>query len=156
MRLYLVQHGEAASKEADPDRQLTGRGRADIEAMGAFLRRAGVWIPLIWHSGKARARQTAELLAAELVPMGSIEGAKGLKPNDPTEPIRNELVLRQEDLAVVGHLPFLSNLASELLCGVESAGPVQFQQGGVLCIERAESGPWRVQWMVTPDLLRGA
>ncbi len=156
MRLYLVQHGEAAAKEADPDRPLTDRGRAAVEAMGAFLRRADIWIPLIRHSGKTRARQTAKILAAQLVPMGNIEEAQGLKPNDPTAPIHSELSARQEDLAVVGHLPFLSNLASELLCGNAGAETVQFQQGGVVCLERDAPGTWHLQWMVTPDLLRSA
>ena len=33
MKLYLVQHGDALTKESDPDRPLSDRGRADVTEM---------------------------------------------------------------------------------------------------------------------------
>jgi phosphohistidine phosphatase len=55
MRLYLVQHGEAVSKDIDPDRPLTAAGRQDIELLASFLWRHRVSVSRIIHSGKARA-----------------------------------------------------------------------------------------------------
>jgi phosphohistidine phosphatase len=54
----------------------------------------------------------------------------------------------------VGHLPFLSRLASRLLAGDEDADVVSFRKGGVVCLQRGETGRWSVAWMVVPDVVR--
>lgn len=64
MKLYLVQHGEASAKTVDPERPLTELGRTDVEQLARFLGEAGVRIERVMHSGKLRAVQTAECLAA--------------------------------------------------------------------------------------------
>ncbi len=69
------------------------------------------------------------------------------------EPFVGELANLQEDRVVVGHLPFLAKLASELLTGSEATEVVAFRQGGIVCIERGRDGAWRVLWMVTPEIL---
>ena len=63
MRLYLMQHGKSKSKEEDPDRSLTDKGRSEVERVAAFLARTAPSesIP-IRHSAKTRARETAEAL----------------------------------------------------------------------------------------------
>jgi Histidine phosphatase superfamily (branch 1) len=68
MRLYLMQHGAALAKDVDPARPLSEQGEQDVRRIAAFLARAGVGVGRIWHSGKRRAEQTAELLAAALPP----------------------------------------------------------------------------------------
>jgi len=68
MRLYLVQHGKAKSKDEDPDRPLTDQGRNDIKKVAVFLaENAGLKVTSIYHSGKTRARQTAEVLEPSTV-----------------------------------------------------------------------------------------
>jgi phosphohistidine phosphatase SixA len=52
---------------------------------------------------------------------------------------------------IVGHLPFLSKLTSRLLGKEEEV--VNFQQGGIVCLEKMEHLPWRIRWMVVPELL---
>jgi phosphohistidine phosphatase len=55
---------------------------------------------------------------------------------------------------IVGHLPFLSRLASTLLIGDETVALVAFRNGGVVCLERGEEkGRWRLTWAVVPELL---
>ena len=66
MRLYLLQHGEALAKEIDPERPLSDRGRADVSRLAALLRARGMGVGWIAHSGKARARESAEILAPAL------------------------------------------------------------------------------------------
>ena len=39
MRLYLVQHGKAASKETDPLRPLTEEGLSDVHKVAKFIKR---------------------------------------------------------------------------------------------------------------------
>ncbi len=62
MLVYLVQHGQAKAKDIDPDRHLTEQGINDVEKISAFLKTAKLTVDVIWHSGKARAAQTAEIL----------------------------------------------------------------------------------------------
>ena len=152
MKLYLVQHGEAFSEEVDPQRPLTKKGLADVSRMARFAQAADVRVPLIWHSAKLRARQTADLLAAALQPEEGIRERGGLAPNNPMESVLEELVARQADLMMVSHLPFLAKLASMLLCGF-LADLVAFRPGGIFCLERDPDRRWRFGWMVTPELI---
>ena len=54
---------------------------------------------------------------------------------------------------LVGHLPYMSKLASLLLCGDETKPVIAFQTGGVLCLQRAGRDAWSVRWMVTPNIV---
>ena len=153
MRLYLVQHGEAKSKQIDSERHLTEKGMRDVEKMAAFLKPLGLRMKAIWHSGKTRAAQTADILGSALVATQGIVQREGLAPNDPIGSVRETLRTATEDLMIVGHLPFLGRLASALIAGSEEADVIAFQNGGVVCIERCEDGAYRLRWMVTPKLL---
>jgi len=153
MKLFLAQHGEAVSKEKDVQRPLSNEGCLEARNTATFLRRARLKIPLIWHSGKTRALQTAEILAEALCVEGNVMMKQGLAPLDPVEQIENGLPGRQEDLMIVGHLPFLGRLASRLLIGADSPDLVAFQPGAVVCLERSEAKSWHIRWMVVPELL---
>ena len=153
MKLYLVQHAKAASKEVDPQRPLTEEGRRDIQKVSAFIEPLNLCIDYLWHSGKRRAVQTAEFLA-EVVKINKTQTIRdGLGPNDDVAVLRDELACAEQDVMIVGHLPFLSKLASLLLVGSESANTVAFKQGGIVCLRRAEENQWQIDWMVTPELL---
>lgn len=54
-RVYIVQHGDALSKEQDPDRPLSATGVADIEALAGVWREAHIGGARVMHSGKTRA-----------------------------------------------------------------------------------------------------
>jgi len=153
MKLYLVQHGEAVSEEVDIQRPLSSKGRLDVRKVADFLRRARLKVQLIWHSGKVRALQTAEILGEALSIEGSVIMRKGLAPLDPVEEVENELREREEDLMIVGHLPFLGKLVSRLVIGSGSPNLVTFQHGAVVCLERLETKSWYIRWMVIPELL---
>jgi len=153
MRLYLVQHGEAMEKSENPDRPLTASGRAGVAAVGGLLRKAGVNIPRIEHSGKTRAKETAQLLA-EAVGGAEVRERRDLAPNDPVDIVCKSLKNVDSDLMLVGHLPFMSKLASLLLTGDEYADVLFFQKGCVACLERDVDATWRVAWMVAPELAR--
>lgn len=153
MRLYLVQHGEAESEEVDPERSLSAKGLQDVTKVAAFLRKLGLRVAAIRHSGKTRAAQTAEFLASVVAGDSGVIRTSGLSPNDPVGPLVEEIKGSADDLMVVGHLPFLGKLASALTTGSESASIVAFQQGGVVCLERDEGATWRVRWMIVPEIL---
>ena len=63
MHVYLVQHGEAKSEEEDPQRRLTDKGIGEVQNVAKVLRPLKLAVDAIWHSDKARAQQTEELLA---------------------------------------------------------------------------------------------
>jgi phosphohistidine phosphatase len=148
MRLYLVQHGEALAKEVDAERPLSPEGTADVGRLAAFLR--GYAEPVhIQHSGKTRARQTAEILAAALG--GEVAAVDGIAPNDPVAAWAAGLDGLAGDTVVVGHLPFVARAVSWLLLGREES-LVAYQPGSMVCLERSEEG-WTLAWMLRPELL---
>jgi len=153
MKLYFVQHAKAASKEVDPQRSLTEEGRRDVQKVAAFIKPLKLWVDCLWHSGKRRAAETAELLA-EVIEIKEAKIARdGLGPNDDVTVLRNELAFSQQDIMIVGHLPFLSKVVSLLLAGSESANTVAFRNGGIVCLNRSETNQWQIDWIVTPELI---
>ncbi len=154
MRVYLVQHGEAKSKEEDPERHLTERGIEEVRRIARFLANANIRVPEILHSGKTRAKQTAEILAKELKPR-EVREVEALDPLADPRTWAERLSEYSEDVMLVGHLPHLSKLASLLIVGEEDREIVRFTMGGVVCLERDEGGKWCVLWVVRPDLIRG-
>lgn len=152
MELYLMQHGEAKPEKEDPDRPLTGRGETEVGRVAALAARAGVRIDEARHSGKTRARQTAEILAAAL--NGRLREVEGLKPKDDPEATRREVEILDGAVALVGHLPHLERLASLLLAGDAERGVVAFRPGGLVALARDE-GTWRLRWALVPELAGG-
>lgn len=155
MKLYLVRHGQALDSRIDPARPLSDAGREEARKLAAYVRFLGIEASAVWHSGKTRAQQTAEILAEE----GGLEGApikkNGLAPNDPVETLALELNARgEEGVLVVGHLPFVANLTAHLISsGADSEGRWAFETSATLCIERDELQRWWVRWFLGPSAL---
>jgi phosphohistidine phosphatase len=152
VKLYLVRHGEAVPEEENPERPLSRRGRAESQNMALFLGVAGIRVPRIVHSGKKRAAETADILGSSILGP-ECEARDGLGPKDPVGPIAEEITAWTEDVMIVGHLPFLERLASQLLTGDEKRLGLDFSTGAVVCLERGDAGTWSLGWMVRPDLL---
>jgi phosphohistidine phosphatase len=153
MRLYLVQHGEALSKDVDPERALSDTGQAAVARLAAFLE-GRVRVSAVVHSGKTRARQTAELLAAVLAPGLPVEAVSGINPNDAIEPFMPQITAAGKDTLVVGHLPFMTKLVARLVTGSEEDVVVAYQPGSMVCLEsEGGSNNWQIQWMMRPELL---
>ena len=148
--IFLVQHGKAYTETEDPERRLMPEGIAETEKVARHLAAAGVRPAKIIHSGKTRARQTAEILARHLgVPVR--EGGGGLGPNDDPTPWALRLS-ETDNLMVVGHLPHLSRLAAILLTGDPAKEVIRFRYSGVLALVK-EHGRWATVWYITPDVL---
>ena len=154
MRLYLVRHGEAQPGHVDPERHLTPRGQADARAVTACLESLGLRVEAVWHSTKARARQTAEILARALAECGDLAERDGLAPNDDVEPVADNVQRRDADLMIVGHMPFMGRLASLLVAGDPGADVVGFRTATVCCLDRGDGGAWRIAWVASPDIAR--
>ena len=153
MKLYLTQHGEAHTKEQDPNRPLTNKGVADIEHVAKFLKQADVQVSRIIHSGKLRARQTAEYLAKQFANDIEPETTGIINPNDSPESFAWQSGNWEDDTIIVGHLPFLARLVSHLIIGEEEHLMVAFQPGSIVCLERVKNEQWVINWMIRPGLL---
>jgi phosphohistidine phosphatase len=57
-----------------------------------------------------------------------------------------------EPVMLVGHLPFLSRLASLLMVSNTQSVMIRFQQAGIVCLSR-EDEKWAVNWVMPPELL---
>ncbi len=150
MRLYLVQHGDALTKDVDPERRLSDQGRADITRLVAWLMNNDVAVSRICHSGKARARQTAELLGTVLETAGEIRHAEGLGPNDPPEVFLERLQNVDEDTLIASHLPFVARVLSQAVTGSPDQQLVAFRPGSIAVVERDESGAWHLICFACP------
>ena len=150
MRLYLVQHGEARSEAEDPERSLTGRGEEETRRISDATKKVGLRPSTIYHSGKKRAEQTADIIARALDL--STRLGQGLNPNDSIHPWVKRISKEAKDLMIVGHLPFLEKLASVLVCDDEEAKLVLFRYSAILCLEKKESGRWAVDWFLKPEM----
>ena len=153
MVLYLVQHAEAKGKEEDPARDLTAKGRRDMERMARYLKGLEVEVKQIFQSGKTRAQTTANILAAQVQPPAGVSEAQGLAPLDDPGIWAERLANLDEDIMLVGHLPHLGRLAALLLSGDQERSVVNFQMGGVVRLRRLEAGQWAVDWMVVPAMV---
>lgn len=153
MNLYLIRHGQAKTKEQDPDRPLAESGRQGVAKTAGFLRRLALSVRAVWHSGKTRAAETAEMIAPAVTAEQGVVQRDGLTPMDDVAAIARDLADIGGDLMIVGHLPFLNRLASLLVAGDASADVVAFQNGCCVCLRRDDEGAWRVAWMIAPELL---
>jgi len=151
MRLYLVQHGEAVDSSIDPDRPLTKLGCEVVSKQAANLAQSGVVVSAIQHSGKTRARETAELLALALMCEGGYSGSDAdygadpgfgdaqmatipMDPNAAIEPWITAVNTLSADVMLVGHQPFIGRLAAALAVGDAQRELVFFSPGTVLCL----------------------
>lgn len=153
MKLYLVRHGEALRADVDPERRLSDTGHQGVGRLASFLSERGVRVARVRHSGKPRAEQTAEALAAAVAPGVAPEAHDGLSPNDPVEPLAGEIATWQEDCMIAGHLPHLARLATLLLAGRNVPTGLDFEPAAAACLERDEDGVWSLAWFVGPSLL---
>ncbi len=151
MELILVRHGEARSAVEDPERSLTDRGVEVVQKIAAWACAAGISVNQIRHSGKRRAQQTAEILGRELKPVGGVTAVSGIKPGDDVHVVAEPLAYEQDDVMLVGHLPFLGRLASLLVTGRSEPGVVLFRNAGVVCLSRQQDR-WYISWVLPPDM----
>jgi len=153
MHVYLIRHAHALDGENDAARPLSPKGRKQIHAVAKLLRAAGTFeVREIWHSPLCRAHETAGVLVQRLGCRAKLKEVAGLKPGDAVDVIAEKLGDLRRPVAVVGHEPHLSALASLLVVG--SATPVRFKMKkcSVLRLDRVGGG-WSVRWHIGPELL---
>lgn len=153
MFLYLVQHAEAKREEEDPSRPLSDKGIEDIKKVASYISRLNIEVDEVLHSGKLRAKQTAEIFAEKLRSAKGVSETDGIAPLDDPGIWAERLKDITTSLMLVGHLPHLARLSSLLLCGDMEKNAIAFRMGGIVCLRRDETGKWSLQWMIIPEIL---
>ncbi|MCK5673455.1 MAG: phosphohistidine phosphatase SixA [Spirochaetales bacterium] len=153
MYLYLIQHALSKSKEKDSERSITETGKAETEKIAEYFKSLNPEIHVIWQSGKKRAKETADIFAHVLGIDNRILEHTNLSPNDPLEPITSTLDKMHKNVAIIGHIPFLSRLISYLTTGSDNCQIVKFKNSGIICLER-NSEQWSINWIISSENVR--
>jgi len=154
MEIFLVRHAVAVahgSARTDAARALTKKGREDFAVCVKGLEVLDIAFTALVHSPLRRAAETAELL----VPL--LEGQTRV---DPALADRADLMdlstLAGERTALVGHEPYMGQLASILVTGSsDAAARFAFEKGGVLWLNgtRTAPGSLEIVAMLPPKVL---
>ena len=153
MALFLVQHGKSLSKDIDPDQGLSEEGVADTQRIAEVAKEYNLNVKLIKHSVKTRARRTAEIFAAALNPEDGIQEVTGIKPMDDVAAFA-ENIHPQDNVMLVGHLPFMERMTSFLITGSIENPVFKFQNSGIVCLDQdPETKSWFIKWSLMPNIV---
>jgi phosphohistidine phosphatase len=157
MRVYFLRHGKAEDRLAwtgrDAERPLTVEGREALGREAKRLRALDLALDVVVTSPLARARETAEIVAAELGLGGRLVEDERLAPG--FDVVRLEQVLSEYGPAgavmVVGHEPDFSATVAELIGG----GDIVMKKGGLARVDVTApvAGGGELVWLLTPPLL---
>lgn len=143
--IYLVHHGDAVQSDVDSMRPLSARGREAVERLAEEAARRGAAPEVIWHSGKLRARQTAEAYWRACNPLATFSAIRGLQPADPPAWLRDHLFGESREVMAVGHMPNLARVLRLMLGGDPEESSVSFPLHGVVALE-ANGDTWVERW----------
>lgn len=162
MLLLLIRHAHAGDRDPaqwpdDTLRPISDKGRKVQQEVGRFLRKRELAPHLVLTSPWLRAAQTADLL---------VEAARVAQPPVPCEPLATEPdLIRLSDyagsqppeaiVAMVGHSPWIEELASLLLGGSSAALRIDFPKSGVMAIDvqGLAPGEGELRFFLRPKLI---
>jgi phosphohistidine phosphatase len=165
MNLYLMRHGIAADKNQpsetdDARRPLSPKSLKRTRRIAKGIRRLSIAFDVILSSPLARARQTADIVGAELDNETRVEEIPSLAPDGGFDQLMAGLARYQnhQHLLLVGHKPLLGEVLSSLLAGVPAPRiNFEFKKGALCRVEVASLAPLepgRLTWFLTPKQLR--
>jgi phosphohistidine phosphatase len=150
VRLVLVHHADAVGPEVDPQRPLSMVGRFDVERLAAAAAAKEIKPAVVWHSGKLRARQTAEAFWRACNPFAELKASRGLQPSDGPWLFRDLLAEEERDLLAVGHMPSLPRILALLTAGSDDAHAT-FPLHGLVALSREPADRlWKEDWRLPP------
>lgn len=148
MHLYLVHHGDAVGPDVDPRRPLSPVGRATVDRLATHAAARGARPALVWHSGKLRARQTAEAFWRICNALAELSATRDLQPDDPPHWIRDRLQGEERDVLIAGHFPHLPRLLA-LLRGDADIDLGAFPPHGIVALVTEDGGAtWNEEWRI--------
>jgi phosphohistidine phosphatase len=160
MNLYVLRHGIAVDPgtpgyETDSERPLIPKGEHQLRQIADAMRKMDLRFDLVLSSPFLRARQTAEIIAESLMLKKQLVFSDALVPDgNPKALVRqlNELKPAPENVLLVGHEPYLSQLIALLTAG-ETGMAIDLKKGGLSKLEAEYLlyGPCAtLVWLLTP------
>ena len=147
MILYLAHHGDAVGPDVDPSRPLSNVGRANVGRLADLAAKRGARPDVVWHSGKLRAKQTAEAYWRACNALAEFSATRDLQPDDPPQWLRDRLVGETRDILIAGHFPFLPRLLA-LLNG--DGAETDFPPHGLVALASEDAGEhWNELWRIS-------
>ncbi len=154
MLLYLVRHAQSVQKDVNPKRPLSEEGKKTAKAVASYIsEKKLINVSRILHSGKERAKQTAEIFAEEMNCGDKVAEEDSLEPNADPGIWVSRLIDISDNLMITGHLPHLNKFATMLLSGNPQNDIFSFGNASLVCLKRNESREWHVNWMITSDIV---
>lgn len=161
MNLYLMRHAIAAEADGnteDSQRPLTEKGREKLGKIVFNMEKLGLEFDVILSSPYLRARQTAKEVADALNvrPENMLE-TENLTPYAFADKLVEEIRARDpvENLLLVGHEPFLSQLIGMLVAGDASLS-IDMKKAGLCKLSIVQLTYGRcatLEWLLTPAQL---
>lgn len=133
MKLCLVRHGHAVDHNIDALRQLSERGREEAKKAGEFIKKSSFRPSKVFHSELVRAKETATLAVSQFSPSMTLHEDKDLLPNSSISTWSNNILYMEENIMLVGHMPFMGLFAEDLLNQA-----IALPTGGVMIFEISE------------------
>jgi phosphohistidine phosphatase len=164
MELFLLRHGIAVERgdldyQNDAERPLTAEGRRELRQVGVAMRKMKLGIEVILSSPLVRARQTAEIVAAELKLKKKLAFSDALKHGSSVKTLVTEvngLKPAAETILLVGHEPDMGDIISLLVTGRSAAG-LSLKKAGLAKLQiTTKLSPGRcasLVWLLTPKLM---
>jgi len=154
MKLYFFRHGHTEDAQGpdfdDFTRNLTDKGIERTEAAGKALSKLGVKPKKLYTSPRARARQTADILAKALGVSVTVQEDVNFGFNAQHVPALIADFEPDDEIIFVGHEPDLSITVSALVGG----GEILMKKGGMARVDVSLQNPERgvLVWMLAPRL----
>ena len=161
MNLFLFRHGDAPFGPIE--RVLSEKGKDEVLKMAEWLTgvcaHEDIRVTGLFHSGKKRAVQTAEILRPLISPSLDSQFMAQICPGDDPESFIEFLNAAQGNIVVVSHEPFVPRLCERLIGGLPpnyevSVSRLPFRVKTATCFhfEKSSSG-FVLKGMVHPGLL---
>ena len=158
MNLFFLRHGKAEPRSPkwrpDSKRPLTREGESRMAEVARGIQVLGLSFDLILTSPYVRALRTAEILAEVYGAKKLFETSNLVFEADPKNIVDeiNDNFASVEQIALVGHEPFMSRLISTLISGQGAAAAIDLKKAGLckLSVQKLAFGKCAcLNWLLT-------
>jgi phosphohistidine phosphatase len=162
MLLLLIRHANAGDRDPerwpdDRDRPLTDKGRKTQRDVSRFLLKRDFVPTLVLTSPWSRAAETAEILVRELQVSKPLVPCDALADNPDLARLAEDIGEPGPDaiVALVGHSPWIEELASLLLTGRPEGVRIDYPKSGVMGIdvEKPVAGTGELRFFLRPKMV---
>ncbi|MDC1175150.1 phosphohistidine phosphatase SixA [Bacteriovoracaceae bacterium] len=140
MFLLLIRHGDATMSSPDSERPLSESGKKEVQALSEFLTKKFTNIEFqnfkLIHSPLKRAIETKDIVVKNFN-ITDIKENTNLTPMSDTKKWENDLIMAKSNTVLVGHQPFMANLA-QLLTSKSYSLPT----GNAILLSKDDNSLW--------------